>query len=209
MSLLRYTLRLKGFWIPTSDETGFDFFYNPLFTRSQLAYRTRCDLLGGTSYSTTLPIRSPLVNCPRPFRFLDLPDEIRNKICDNVLCSVEPRPKEGYESPIANKLRLFKEEPPAYVTYLRHRIEPQILRTCRPIYKEGIYIMRKTSILPYMPIVHDEEPCQRFQTPCHGSWDRYSRSGNPRSFIILHRDLGRFCNALAEYKIFKASTEPF
>jgi hypothetical protein len=175
------------------------------------------------SHSTSLPIRSLFLKSSKPFRFRDLPGEIRNKIYENILCSVVPREEtseEGYKSQRPDKLRLFEEDwqRPTKITYLRHSIEPQILRTCRSVYDEGTYIMRKTNcfvkvtisladhdlefILRGIPILYTtRKRAKNFKHPIMVHEITASVPERTRSFIILQRDLRLFCKGLEEYNL--------
>ena len=66
---------------------------------------------------------------PRPFRFLNLPGELRNKIYHVLLCAIEPLP--GPDQPGEFHGVSIVDTP------LRHSIETKILRTCRFVNKEA------------------------------------------------------------------------
>ena len=151
----------------------------------------------------------------RPFRFLDLPSELRNKIYSIILCSFEPQPPLDFTGFL---------EAPTEVLYLRHSIEPQILRTCRLIYNEASYIMARTNLfvkititIPFheicpilkvrrLPILHSNQILLKSLKPFVMSHEIVRRVDDqespmtPWTFVILHRDLDRFCDGLANYQ---------
>jgi hypothetical protein len=148
-----------------------------------------------------------------PFWFLDLPREIRDRICENVLDVKEP-PK--------NTTGLY--EIPEEINMMRYDIEPQLLRTCRSICTEGTYIMRETnlfiSVKVKLPGAEMSRPLALKQVPIkpvnrenleyfkgfvmsheiklHDDWQG-------RTFVLLCRDLGLFCRALSDYRRFITS----
>jgi hypothetical protein len=150
----------------------------------------------------------------RSFRFLDLPGELRNKIYSIILCSFEPR------APL-NMTASFQA--PKGVLYLRHNIESQILRTCRLIYNEASYIMAKTNLLVKVTITFPPDeivPILRFMrcpilpsnqivlqnlktfVMSHEIIKRVDDQDlfmTPWTFVLLHRDLDRFCEGLADH----------
>lgn len=180
------------------------------------------------SRTATMPIRSMPSKPLQPFRFLDLPGEIRNKIYENILCSVVPREqtsREGYESRRPDRLQLF-ESPPQHIKYLQHSIEPNLLRTCQSIYDEGTYLMRKTNrfvkiavkitdkdleyILRGIPIIYmTKEVARDFEHAIVVHEIVASKKERARSFVLLDRDLGFFCKGLAEYNLFAIGVNPF
>src|SRR4051812_25236218 len=135
-----------------------------------------------------------------PFRFLDLPAEVRNEIYKKLLCTVH-------------------DSETGYMVPLRHQIHPQILGTCRRVYHEGSYIMRRNNLFVEITTYNDsfferlEWPLQCFNIPSL-VLDKHQRRnfkgivlshelsqssvilGIADSFIILHRHLDRFCAAL-------------
>ncbi|KAF7875230.1 hypothetical protein EAF04_002402 [Stromatinia cepivora] len=87
--------------------------------------------------SITLP---PATEATKPFRFQDLPGEIRNKIYKILLCDfhvdIIPRTfRDPARLPLPTRTAVFN-----------YNVEPNILRTCRKIYQEGTYLMRKTNL---------------------------------------------------------------
>jgi hypothetical protein len=156
-----------------------------------------------------------------PFRFLDLPGEIRDKIYAIILCSVEarkPTSTEAYESNPSGATEEFHETP-SELTHLRHNIEPQILRTCRSIYSEANYVMRRTNlfikiivhipfeeisqllILKMIPILKiDRNKIKKVKgfVMSHEITSPVPHKGV--AFLILHRDLDVFCKGLVDYK---------
>jgi len=157
----------------------------------------------------------------RPFRFLSLPGEIRNKIYVIILCSIEPRKKtsvEAYESEDFSG-RVEFHYTPDELTHLRHHIEPQILRTCRLIYSEANYVMRKTNlfikitsmvpfeeisqllILKRIPILEvQKKKTKNFKGFVMSHEMNYPFSSKAKTFFILRRDLDIFCKGLVDYK---------
>lgn len=169
------------------------------------------------SGSPTLPLR-PLTT---PFRFLDLPGEIRDKIYAIILCSVEARPltsTEAYESNPSAAAEEFHEAP-SELTHLQHSIEPQILRTCRSIYSEANYVMRRTNLfikvivhIPFEEIsqllIFKRIPILKIERNKIKKFKGFVMSHEITApmpykgvaFLILHRDLDVFCKGLADYK---------
>jgi hypothetical protein len=66
----------------------------------------------------------------QPFRFLDLPGELRNKIYDLLLCTFHVQ---------SNGLR------PRELCRAKHNTESNILRANRQIHREAYYVMIKTN----------------------------------------------------------------
>jgi hypothetical protein len=115
-------------------------------------------------------------------------------------------------------------EAPKDDLYLRHSIEPQILRTCRLIYNEARYIMAKTNLfvkititIPFdeirpilkvkrLPILHSNQILLKRLKPFVMSHEIVKRHVDqespmtPWTFVFLHRDLDRFCDGLANYQ---------
>ncbi|KAI9646415.1 hypothetical protein NHQ30_004407 [Ciborinia camelliae] len=78
-----------------------------------------------------------------PFRFLDLPSEIRNKIYKILLCNFDTPPRSREDS---SALQIGKVE---------HDIQLQILRTCRKVYYEGTSLMHRTNLFIKLEIDFD------------------------------------------------------
>ncbi|KAI9646414.1 hypothetical protein NHQ30_004406 [Ciborinia camelliae] len=159
---------------------------------------------------------SPLRSVSDPFRFNDLPTEIRQKIYKILLCTVEDPPEN------------FRDENgctyiPMRITKLQHDIHPQILRTCRKINDEATFTMRKTNLLVMVtgvirldeprncfvsrciPMIRikNENQARNFRKSCVMTHDIYDSSQHspvlphePYKFMLLHRHLPRFCAAL-------------
>lgn len=87
---------------------------------------------------TTLSLRqrsqTVLPDSAKPFPFLRLPAEIRNKIYENLLTDwQEPKDPTGPDIPVQ-------------FTWLNHNIQPQILQTCHQVYQEAKYIMMRKNL---------------------------------------------------------------
>lgn len=158
-----------------------------------------------------------------PFRFLDLPREIRDKIYRILLCSFASPPEDVYLSHMIERLYNFVE--------IGLSVETSILRTCKDVYYEAYDVMIKTNRfvhvkstggipLVYMvncreiPVVtaHVEHikkfngyvldvsmgSQMRIASPVvsEGTADIYSIS--PVSFVILYRELDSLCKAIAD-----------
>ncbi|KAF1850214.1 uncharacterized protein K460DRAFT_390760 [Cucurbitaria berberidis CBS 394.84] len=79
---------------------------------------------------------------PQPFRLLDLPFEIRNKIYEEMLCSVGSTSTPDM-SPLARIVR--QEAEPNGINQVSHSIETTILRACRAVHLEAYDAMVKTN----------------------------------------------------------------
>ncbi|KAJ4378004.1 hypothetical protein N0V83_000834 [Neocucurbitaria cava] len=78
----------------------------------------------------------------QPFRLLDLPGEIRNRIYHDVLCAFEQT-----STPVLTALaRILRQEPePNGINQVSHATETTILRTCRTVHREAYDIMVKSN----------------------------------------------------------------
>jgi hypothetical protein len=130
-----------------------------------------------------------------PFRFLDLPAELRNEIYKLLLCTMED-----------------------HTVPLSDQMHPQILRTCQRVYHEGTWVMRRNNF--FVEVICRDGfigwpgwPLEWFNIPYLFLDERQRRSfkgvvvthdlyappvfmGDSDSFIIPHRHLDRFCTAL-------------
>src|SRR5689334_22384294 len=83
-----------------------------------------------------LPVRDSAF-AAQPFRFYDLPPELRNTVYQDLLCMFE-------DAPSYNK----NEPPPQHTqecTYFVRNIHPEILLTKKQIHREAYDIMVKTN----------------------------------------------------------------
>jgi hypothetical protein len=89
------------------------------------------------STKTSSPTQPP---ASKAFRFGDLPGEIRNKIYGILLCNIEAeKPRSRFGQPgIYDVLTTF--------TKYNLDIETSMLRTCRAVYAEASYVMRKANL---------------------------------------------------------------
>ncbi|KAI9054432.1 hypothetical protein LZ554_001594 [Drepanopeziza brunnea f. sp. 'monogermtubi'] len=134
------------------------------------------------------------------FRFLDLPEEIRNNIYGHIL-TVKP-PRRGSET-----------------LPLNSQLSTQILRTCHFIGAEAVYVLRRTNLFVKFSSNLPSVLYSVFQIrgniqlwrlkPKHAENFRASvvsyeitipQAPHDRSmvFVLLHRDLGPFCSHFAE-----------
>lgn len=149
-----------------------------------------------------------------PFRFRDLPSEIRNKVYGELLCSFGPRPT------TADLGNMFK------LASARHTIDTAILRTNKTTYLEAYDVMIKknrfvkiTSIQGLklqlllcglqVPVVTSNkrivdsfrgyvlEINLRCGKPLFATDDSLGVMG-PCNLMVLHRDMDVFCEALAD-----------
>ncbi|TEY43619.1 hypothetical protein BOTCAL_0367g00070 [Botryotinia calthae] len=150
-----------------------------------------------------------------PFRFLNLPLNIRQHIYKILLCTVEDPPEDLRD----NGYTLV----PIRITQLQHDIYPQILRTCRKINHEATIIMRETNLFvmvtgvirldepricffsKYIPMVRikTEQQADDFRKACvmtHELCEPTKAPGvlpdEPYKFMLLHRHLPLLCAAL-------------
>lgn len=169
--------------------------------------------------------------CPRPFRFIDLPLEIRNGVYNVLLCSPPPpnlRPLE-YED-------LLRD--PTGLAYIDHPPETQILRVSRQIHAEARDAMLRgnqfirvitcganTCKTVWSLMLGRQIPVVRTTALARVSFRGFAmthfmdRPGDhpdpywePRGdFVILRRDLDEFCKTLdygiREYKGFDVTTQ--
>lgn len=147
-----------------------------------------------------------------PFRFSDLPSEIRNKIYTIILCTVDV-----IES---DEIGVGLHKVPDEITMLRHSIETEILRTCRTVYAEANYVMRKTNLfirvtvkipfyqlspsiiakrLPILPISREKANGFKGFVMSHEITPR-DAAQEGRTFAILFRDMDRWCSLLSDAK---------
>jgi hypothetical protein len=172
------------------------------------------------SHTTLCAVQSPSPTPSTHFRFLDLPGELRNKIYECILCKIAPREETRAEPYGTRKdqLQLFEKRPPSNITYLRHSIETEILRTCRSVYHEGTHVLFQINrfvkitvklpddglrhILNSIPILYTTKKRARlFKHPVIIQKISDSHPASLRSFIIVHRDLEPFCAGLMQYNV--------
>ncbi|KAF7926019.1 uncharacterized protein EAE97_010319 [Botrytis byssoidea] len=161
--------------------------------------------------STSLPA---VKDVKKLLTFHNLSGEIRNRIYELLLCDFEE----------AEVLCQFPGFMPNYpVAIARHHIHPQILRTCRQIYQEGTYLMRKKNLFirfecevsPYeitfafleidVPlIIPDPSTSRDFKGTVltHKICYRKPRSRlqPSASFILLARHIPDLCRALSKLR---------
>ncbi|THV55432.1 hypothetical protein BGAL_0008g00160 [Botrytis galanthina] len=158
--------------------------------------------------TTSLPA---VKNVKKAFAFQDLSGELRNKIYELLLCDFEE---------VLVPCQFSDLPSPDQVAVTRHHIHPQILRTCRQIYQEGTYLMRKKNLFirfecevsPYqitlalleikVPfLVPDPSTSRDFKGTvlthkiCYRN--SKSRSQPNASFIVLARHIPNLCRALS------------
>ncbi|KAE9375157.1 hypothetical protein N431DRAFT_463264 [Stipitochalara longipes BDJ] len=151
--------------------------------------------------SVSHPIRAATT---KPFRFLDLPSEIRNQVYTILLCPFE----------IPKKL----DHIPAELSQLDSSLELQVLRTCRRIYMEANYLMLSTNLyvqvivrIPFeelSPLIAGRLPILRMKEKAARKFKGSVMSHEitvpapaqmkQRTFVFLHRDLNNFCEALLQ-----------
>jgi hypothetical protein len=150
----------------------------------------------------------------QPFRFRDLPQEIRDKIYRELLCDFKPRPTTFLRSNCG-------ETTPA-----PHDIETAILRTSTSVYREAYDVMIKINrfvkitstrglgmnhllCCTQVPVVAaNKESVERFggyvlavhlDSKQHGPTTTEPRTKSlfkPRTLMILHRDIDVLCHVL-------------
>ncbi|TGO55278.1 hypothetical protein BCON_0094g00280 [Botryotinia convoluta] len=143
--------------------------------------------------STSLPA---VKNFKKLLAFQDLSGEIRNKIYELQLCDFEE---------VLVPCQFPDLPSPYWVAIARHYIHPQILRTCRQIYQEGTYLMRKKNLFirfecevsPYnitLALLEIEVPFLGLKICYRNS---KSRPQPNASFILLARHIPDLCRALS------------
>ncbi|KAF1844857.1 uncharacterized protein K460DRAFT_286700 [Cucurbitaria berberidis CBS 394.84] len=151
-----------------------------------------------------------------PFRFRDLPSEIRNKIYRNLLCEVSPAPT------TVDTTDMFS------LALIRHSIDSALLRTSTEIYHEAYAVLIKTNRfvkitvergvplrllikgLGVRVITENKALVERFKgyvlavhlgrkTPSQVPEDHESAPLlKACNLMILHRDMEKFCEALTD-----------
>lgn len=166
------------------------------------------------SAAITLPLRPVSA---KPFRFQDLPLEIRNKIYIILLCTVHPRETDE----IGRGLHMVPDE----ITKIGHSIQPRILRTCRSVYAEANHVMRQTNLfikvsvripfgdispimiakrLPILQIKKEKVDDFKGFVISHEIAPRDApKPKQARTFAVLYRDMHIFCSVIedARYRI--------
>jgi hypothetical protein len=182
------------------------------------------DALGGATlevHRIALGLALELMTKPiremQPFRLLDLPGEIRNRIYQAVLCSFGPAPPLEVTAPKYQNIR-----------YVSHSIETTLLRTCKQVHREAYDTMVKTNqfirvttigipmsiLLPAgAPILTmDRAHTDQFKgyllrlyiRPLDGGWiqeipDADDEDSGPRfDFMLLRQDWDEFCTTLGQ-----------
>lgn len=159
----------------------------------------------------------PDIEGKKPLGFLDLPGEIRNQIYELLFCDFALRHDSTgrpgpYDKPSTT---------PNQMAFVKQNIHLKILRTCREIYLEGTYLMRKKNLFVRFEIEIDSwkvslalqkmqvpfiSASQHSRTPFKGTVMtheiRYRNSRRPLfgdifSFVLLHRHLHHLCVALS------------
>lgn len=153
----------------------------------------------------------------RPFRFSDLPPELREKAFKILLCNFKNIPKLSKDRQLAElHMKLF---------YLAHHNDYTILRANRAIYNEAQYAMRKSNL--FVKVIlnvrfgSERSPIETalisFRLPvmwlcvCHASDFSHSvltheisyavnqEPAKPTIFVFLGRDMNRFVGALENF----------
>ncbi|KAG4027971.1 hypothetical protein MFRU_025g00380 [Monilinia fructicola] len=148
-----------------------------------------------------------------PFRFNDLPEEVRRKIYTLLLCTVEDPSEDEIDN---NGCTII----PLRITKLQHDIHPQVLRTCRKINHEATFTMRNTNLFVMvtglirldeprncfisrcipMIRVKNEKQARDFRNSCIMTHEMKDPGcvfpDEPYRFMLLHRHLPRLCAAL-------------
>lgn len=136
------------------------------------------------------------------FPFQRLPREIRDKIYKHAVCAIEPAPTQDNKGQFA--------ETPTTHTFIKHSIEPQILRVSRQIHDEAIYLMTKTNLFvkvttnvtltrplfaaKRIPILNITKKNFKFFRGHVMHHTFLNQDEEPSwEFIVLHRDLGGLC----------------
>jgi hypothetical protein len=174
--------------------------------------REYADTLGNITHNqekTKLSHSSLRPETTKPFRFSDLPGEIRNKIYAILLCSFEHQETDATATGL-HKLDLN-------ITMLRHNISPQILRTSRTVYNEARYVMQRTNLFvvvtfasnfgdlaglmmgKHLPILPVSWNFKGF-VMAHDVVTPDSTGKDLVRFAFLYRDLPCFCSALSDMK---------
>ncbi|KAF2734430.1 hypothetical protein EJ04DRAFT_437165 [Polyplosphaeria fusca] len=141
-----------------------------------------------------------------PFRFLDLPGEIRNRIYKITLCAFDPAPDAS----------ILEESIPNGIFKAEHSIETNILRSCKQVHREAYDVMVKTNnfvhvearnILLSNTLVKSQLPVVTMDRAAASQFDGYVaklfmhsigefiEDGSHFSFMILLRDWEKFCDA--------------
>ena len=146
------------------------------------------------------------------FRFLDLPGEIRNRIYELLLCTFVSHDVYAPDAEHEDDVVSIKLRP--------SMCNSQLLRVCRQIHDEAVYIKQEKSTfvrlvinewlhensalyrglqaLPKMLIHSPEHTHSYHYVLTHEMWriSRYLHMSPPKCFLILPEDMGKWINAL-------------